>query len=399
VLNADLLLARAWPLIPDTEPDGPANPRGSASILSLRWVGEYRLRRQRRARVHWISQRYDPAVQILITGGAGFIGSRLSAALADAADVVIFDSFHPQVHAGVDVDLSSDVAIFAADVRDPDAWDRYFRRYGKPDVVVHLAAETGTGQSLVEASRHGSTNVVGTTQMTDALVRHGCVPAQIILASSRAVYGEGAWWADDGQIFHPPPRTGEQLAAARWDPPSPIGGGVQPLAHRAATTWPRPTNVYAATKLAQEHLLGSWCSAFGVPLSVLRLQNVYGPGQAVGNSYTGVLTFFARQIASNEQVEVYEDGHILRDFVYVGDVVDALSRAMSTPPVDVRRIDIGGGRSVSLLEVATTMCSIAGAAPPIVTGNYSATSEPPSPTSPMLRQHSAGGPEPSCMLA
>lgn len=307
-------------------------------------------------------------MHVLITGGAGFIGSRLAASLDH--DVVLFDSLHPQVHRSGVFELPSGVTLHPGDVRDPEAWDRCFLVHGKPDVIVHLAAETGTGQSLTEASRHGTTNVVGTTELTDALVRHGHVPQQILLTSSRAVYGEGTWVTEGGEMFRPGSRSGEQLAAGQWDPLSPDGGSVRPVPHNSGTTWPSPTNVYAATKLAQEHVLDAWCVAYGVPLSILRLQNVYGPGQAVGNAYTGVLTFFARQIASGDQVEVYEDGNIIRDFVFVDDVVGALGGAVMAPPIGTRRVDIGGGRPVSLLEVATTMCELGRAPAPTVNGQF-----------------------------
>lgn len=309
-------------------------------------------------------------MRVLITGGAGFIGSRLGIALADLGhQVVLFDSLHPQVHSA-EVAPPAQTPLFPGDVRDAEAWDRCLLQHGHPEIVVHLAAETGTGQSLNEATRHGSTNVVGTTQLTDALVRHGIVPAQVILTSSRAVYGEGAWIDDGGTVWYPPPRSQSMLAASQWDPQAPSGLPATPVAHDAADTWARPTNVYAATKLAQEHVLDSWCSSYGVPLSVLRLQNVYGPGQAVGNAYTGVLTFFARQIASGEQVEVYEDGNILRDFVYVDDVVNALVMAIEKPPTDSRRVDIGGGGAVSLMNVAETMCRVGNAASPLINGMY-----------------------------
>jgi dTDP-L-rhamnose 4-epimerase len=311
-----------------------------------------------------------PAMRVLITGGAGFIGSRLARNLSSAGhEVVLFDSLHPQVHAQPFAP-DQGVVLYVADVRESAAWDRYILQYGAPEIIVHLAAETGTGQSLNEATRHGSANVVGTTELTDALVRHQVVPRQIILTSSRAVYGEGAWTDDSGSMWYPAPRSGAMLAASQWDPTSPAGLSGSPLAHRAADTWARPTNVYAATKLAQEHLLEAWCSSYGVPLSVLRLQNVYGPGQAVGNAYTGVLTFFARQIAAGEQVEVYEDGQIMRDFVFVDDVVAALARSIDLPPDSRRLVDIGGGGAVSLMQVAESMCAIGDASAPVINGRY-----------------------------
>jgi dTDP-L-rhamnose 4-epimerase len=310
-------------------------------------------------------------VRVLITGGAGFIGSRLGGRLVGSGhDVVVFDSFHPQVHGTTDIAGPEGVALLPGDVRDPDDWDRCFALFGVPDIVFHLAAETGTGQSLTEASRHGSVNVVGTTEMTDAFVRAGAVPEHIVLTSSRAVYGEGAWQSDADGVFYAAPRRGDLLAAGVWDPPSPSDAAARPCPHSAAETWARPSNVYAATKLAQEHVLDSWCSAFRAPLSILRLQNVYGPGQAIGNSYTGVLTHFARQIAEGAQVEVYEDGRIIRDFVFVDDVVDALLAALDRPPEGTRRLDIGGGVPVTLFDVASTMARHGGAGAPVVNGRY-----------------------------
>jgi dTDP-L-rhamnose 4-epimerase len=310
-------------------------------------------------------------VQCLITGGAGFIGCRLAERLLAAGHAVtVFDSLHPQVHSGPPNDLPSEAALFAADVTDAGAWDRLVRLHGLPDAVFDLAAETGTGQSLREASRHGSVNVVGTTQLIDALARHEHRPTHVLLTSSRAVYGEGAWSSATGTIFYPPPRTEKMLAAGTWDPVAEDGSPAVPLPHRADTTWPRPVNVYAATKLAQEHVLDAWCSAFDVPLSVLRLQNVYGPGQALANSYTGVLTFFATQLASGASLDVYEDGRIVRDFVYVDDVVAALVAALDRPPSGSRRVDIGSGSASTLLDVAATMTSIAAGANPVVSGRY-----------------------------
>jgi dTDP-L-rhamnose 4-epimerase len=122
--------------------------------------------------------------------------------------------------------------------------------------------------------------------------------------------------------------------------------------------------------LAQEHLLQAWCSAFDTPLSVLRLQNVYGPGQSVGNAYTGVLTFFARQVTNRETIAVYEDGNITRDFVFIGDVVAAIEAAIDQPPAKSRTLDVGSGERTNLLDVARIMSEVANAPEPQVTGQY-----------------------------
>ena len=206
---------------------------------------------------------------------------------------------------------------------DCDAVLRLFR----PSQIVHLAAETGTAQSLSEATRHGSVNVVGTTQLLDALSRAALVPDQLVLASSRAVYGEGAWQCGS-EVFYPQPRSHAQLMAGIWDPQGPMSETVVPLPSCAGQTEPRPTNIYAATKLAQEHILAAWTAAHDTNLSVLRLQNVYGPGQSLTNSYTGIVALFARLAREQRALEVYEDGRIMRDFVYIEDVVEALFAAI-----------------------------------------------------------------------
>lgn len=313
---------------------------------------------------------------VLITGGAGFIGSRLARALLErGADVFVMDSLHPQVHTGFGrpADLPDDARLLTGDVTRAAAYDAVLKLC-RPDVVVHLAAETGTGQSLREATRHGAVNVVGTTQLTDALLRADAVPAHVVLASSRAVYGEGAWRSTaDGTVFYPPPRTNEQMRAGRWDPAAPDGGAAEPLPSTAATTEARPTNVYAATKLAQEHVLGAWTAAMGNSLSVLRFQNVYGPGQAVSNPYTGVVTFFARAALAGETLDVFEDGRIHRDFVFVDDVVAATRQALLRPAGADRQetLNVGSGRVTTIGELAEAVVRLGGWDVPVrVTGAY-----------------------------
>ena len=310
---------------------------------------------------------------IIITGGAGFIGTALSASLADRGiPVVLVDNLHPQIHPGSKppASLPANVTLHVGDVTDPGVWNRVLVEWN-PEVVVHLAAETGTGQSLTEATRHAGVNVVGTAAMLDAFSRRDVRPAHILLASSRAIYGEGAWVDGDGLVFYPPARTHAMLAAGQWNPLSPAGNtDVAPVKHCAATVAPNPTSVYGSTKLAQEHILGAWCGAMRVPLSIFRLQNVYGPGQSPFNPYTGIITLFHRQARQGLAIDVYEDGEIGRDFVYIDDVVTALRAGLDRPPAEKRTLDVGFGSATTILDAAKTIAGIHGAPQPSVCGKF-----------------------------
>ena len=198
----------------------------------------------------------------LVTGGAGFIGCAISRDLADAFDrVVAMDNMHPQIHLSQErpAELDERVELHRLDVSVAEDWDSILAVVG-PDVIVHLAAETGTGQSLTEASRHASVNVVGTTQMLDALVRHEIRPDKIVLASSRAVYGEGQWIDAEGRTAYPGQRTHAMLEAGQWD-----FAGLTPSVQSSTAVKASPANVYAATKFCQENLVTSWCGSFSWP--------------------------------------------------------------------------------------------------------------------------------------
>jgi len=303
---------------------------------------------------------------VLISGGAGFIGTRLARRLVGDYKVVLLDNLHPQVHVSNSWPTDSPVEAEQrlGDVTDAAAWDSVIAEH-KPDIIVHLAAETGTGQSLTESTRHASVNVTGTARMLDALSNSGHRPEAIVLASSRAVYGEGQFKTAQGERYYAAPRGEQQLVESKWEPIGPDGEEGEAVAHNAASVEPRPTNVYAATKLAQEHLLSSWCASMNVPLRILRLQNVYGAGQALENSYTGVLTYFARQAIAGEAINVYEGGGIVRDFVHVDDVVSALTAALALPAETAfGLVDIGSGSAGTLLDYASTLAETAGSPAP-----------------------------------
>ncbi|MGN8023917.1 NAD-dependent epimerase/dehydratase family protein [Phyllobacterium sp. 22229] len=303
----------------------------------------------------------------LVTGGAGFIGCAISSQLSKLYDrVIVVDNLHPQVHESrIRPDsLCKSVELVVADITEPPTWESLLSDCS-PDTVIHLAAETGTGQSFSEASRHSHTNVTGTTTMLDAFYRHGIRPKRFVLTSSRAVYGEGAWQSlKNNTIFYPGQRSREQLAAAKWD----FDG--EPLAMEAGHIHPVPVSIYGATKLAQEHILASWCNASGSELVVLRLQNVFGPGQSLINPYTGIASLFCRLGKSGRSIPLYEDGMMLRDFVLIDDVAVALVRAAHKPSITERVLDIGGGVPITIKYLAEQIAEIYSAPKPHFTGEY-----------------------------
>ena len=305
---------------------------------------------------------------VLVTGGAGFIGTAISTGLADRFDrVVALDNLHPQIHPSAErpAGIDARVELVVGDVTEAGTWDRLLEDV-RPDVVVHLAAETGTAQSLAEATRHASVNVVGTTQLLDALLRHEALPRRVVLTSSRAVYGEGAWRRlSTGDVFYPGQRTREILERAEWDFPDAV-----PAAMSAVTTSPAPVSVYGATKLAQEHLLSSWARSVGVEPVVLRLQNVYGPGQSLFNPYTGILSLFCRLAKAGRSIPLYEDGQVRRDFVLIDDVARAVVAATIAARPGGVPIDIGAGEDQTIARAAELIAARYGAPAPHVTGQY-----------------------------
>lgn len=303
----------------------------------------------------------------IVTGGAGFIGCALSSGLAERFDrVIAIDVLHPQVHLSNERPsaLAPSVELVVGDVTDPEIWDRVLGA-SRPNCIVHLAAETGTGQSLTQSSRHVSANLMGTSVMLDALVRHEIVPDQFVLTSSRAVYGEGAWRNPQGDLIYPGQRGKAQLEAGQWD-----FEGLEFQSFSVGNTVPMPTNIYAATKLAQEHILSSWCRAFGSALDIARLQNVYGPGQALHNSYTGIVCLFARLAHGGKQIELFEDGEMLRDFVYIEDVAAALLAAIDNRHEGVRAFDVGFGERSTIAEAANILAQHYNAPEPVVSGAF-----------------------------
>lgn len=305
---------------------------------------------------------------VLVTGGAGFIGCALSNVLAEKAQRwVVLDSLHPQVHSTRERPASlHPVAKFIhGDITNPECWDGFFDGF-TPDLVIHLAAETGTAQSMYESTRHTMVNVVGTSRMIDALGKASISPERIVLTSSRAVYGEGQWENNAGELSYPGIRSRAQFEKQQWDFP-----GLSAVPSEVSRTWPHPTSIYGSTKLDQEHLLASWGAANDVPITILRLQNVFGPGQSLTNPYTGIVSLFSQLARKGQSIPLYEDGQIVRDFVLINDVVTAIQASISFHQIEPLEIfDIGSGTPSTIEGLARWLSEYYQSPEPHITGDF-----------------------------
>ncbi|KAF3997448.1 NAD-dependent epimerase/dehydratase family protein [Glaciimonas immobilis] len=290
---------------------------------------------------------------VLITGGAGFIGQRLARALlAQGENVRILDSFSPQIHAidQLPSELIS-VELIKADVRDRDAMKQALLGI---DTVVHLAAETGTGQSMYEIERYFSVNVQGTAILLDLLQNElqNQQLESLIVASSRAVYGEGAYHCDTHGMVYPEQRSHKMLLAAQFDPVCPHCSGSLVMRETPEESPFKPMSMYGLTKQVQEQAILMFARTHGINGFGLRYQNVYGPGQSLKNPYTGILAVFSNLARQGQPIEIYEDGQESRDFVYIDDVVDATLRCINHKNKYVGAINVGSGEATSVLTVA-----------------------------------------------
>jgi dTDP-L-rhamnose 4-epimerase len=312
---------------------------------------------------------------ILITGGAGFIGHQVSTVLlASGHKVRILDSLSPQIHgpvpSGLDWLQRSSVDFIRGSVTERGDLAKALTGV---DTVIHLAAETGTGQSMYEIARYCDVNSGGTALLMDILANDSTrTVKRILLASSRSIYGEGAYscpHCQTGQRVYPDGRTAPQLEAHRWDHDCPdCKGPLDPIpTHENDPA--KPASIYAATKLAQEDLVRIGCVSLGMDYAILRLQNVYGEGQSLKNPYTGILSIFSTRIRRRQHLPIFEDGMETRDFVHVDDVANAfVAAAQSAMPVNMV-INVGTGIKTTIADIAATLSMAFGVDPDLVMTN------------------------------
>ena len=294
--------------------------------------------------------------RVLITGGLGFIGLALARKLIRRGTTVrLLDNLSPQIHgAAPQPELGTLLAEQHLEVMRGDVCQRQDWVSALNDVtsVVHLAAETGTGQSMYRIGDYTSTNVLGTALLLDVLANDRHQVRKLVLASSRSVYGEGTYRCAGCGLVYPPIRSLDSLQAGQWEPLCPsCCGPIRPVA-TPETARTSPASVYAATKLAQEDLVRIAAKALGVPFVIFRLQNVYGEGQSLNNPYTGILSIFSNRIRQGKVIALFEDGQESRDFVHVSDVSEAMALSLESDGGDGLTMNVGSGEQVSVHAIA-----------------------------------------------
>jgi dTDP-L-rhamnose 4-epimerase len=297
-------------------------------------------------------------MRVLITGGAGFIGSHLAdRLLAEGHEVRALDNLDPQVHRkGQRPDyLDTAVKLQVGDVRDHDAVGRALEGV---DAVYHFAAAVGVGQSMYEIERYTSVNAIGAAVVLEEAVQRRDAIRKLVVASSMSIYGEGQYRNPrSGEAgIAPGLRPESQLGAKRWELMGDDGGPLEP--EPTAETKPlRPTSVYAVNKRDHEELFLSVGAAYGIPTVALRFFNVYGERQALSNPYTGVAAIFSSRLLNDNRPVVFEDGRQTRDFIDVRDLVVGCALALATADADGSTLNLGTGRATSIVEVARTIAA------------------------------------------
>jgi dTDP-L-rhamnose 4-epimerase len=310
--------------------------------------------------------------RILVTGGAGFVGSHLVDALIKRGhEVRVYDNLTPQVHGdGLPTYFSRDVELMQGDMRHQERVREAVRNI---DVVFHLAAAVGVGQSMYEIAHYMGANTQGTANLLQALLDTRCRVEKLVVASSMSIYGEGKYVCPACGEMAPAPRSLSQLKQKTWEALCPLCGvPLQPV----PTDERKPlqaTSIYALSKKDQEEMVLLFGRTYQVPAVALRYFNIYGSRQALSNPYTGVAAIFASRLMNGNPPLVFEDGEQMRDFVSVHDVVAANLLAMERPQADGMALNIGSGQPITIRQVAAELARALGTEiAPQITGKYRA---------------------------
>lgn len=298
--------------------------------------------------------------RVLITGGAGFIGSSLALKLLSKNyKVTVLDNLSPQIHGenpsgSYTLNLIKDKLDFIeGDVTSPEDWDSALDGV---NVVVHLAAETGTGQSMYNVEKYVDTNVNGTAILLDKLVNNKSLMVdRLVVASSRAIYGEGKYECVNHGVVYPEARQEMHMSRGDFEAKCPICDETVKMLKTDEGSMSHPTSVYGYTKKVQEELSILVGESTAIPVVAFRFQNVYGPGQSLKNPYTGILSIFSTQIKNGSDINIFEDGKEARDFVYIDDVVDAIILGIESKEVGV--FNVGSDELTDVETVAKTLAS------------------------------------------
>ena len=298
---------------------------------------------------------------ILITGGAGFIGSNLTKKLVEQGfEVTILDNLSKQIH-GLDQNSTlyssiKDISTFIkGDVCNKSDWQKALKNQ---DAVIHLAAETGTGQSMYEISRYNQVNILGTSHLLDILANESHSIKKMIIASSRSIYGEGKYLCKNNGVVYPSKRQDIDMNKGEFNLVCNKCNEPLQLLATDEDSKVHPSSIYGITKQQQEQMILLIGKTLNIPAVALRYQNVYGPGQSLSNPYTGILSIFSTRLLNGNDIDIYEDGQESRDFVFIDDVVNATILALEKTEANNQIFNVGSGIATSVTEVANSLKSL-----------------------------------------
>ncbi len=298
---------------------------------------------------------------ILISGGAGFIGSYLTKKLVSKGyNVTILDNLSKQIH-GKDkkselYNSIKEISTFIlGDVCNEEDWKKSLKGQ---DAVIHLAAETGTGQSMYEISRYNDVNILGTAHLLNFLANNKNSVKKLIIASSRSIYGEGKYKCEKHGVVYPNDRIASNMINGKFDLFCDVCGGELDLMPTDENSMIHPSSIYGITKHQQEQMTLLMGKSLGIPAVSLRYQNVYGPGQSLSNPYTGILSIFSTRMLNGNDIDIYEDGEESRDFVFIDDVVEATILALEKEEANHQVFNVSSGEPTTVSQVANSLKSL-----------------------------------------